>query len=313
MKFHSFHLISFPSATAFSNTKRKEMSRALARTQLQRFINAVTKYYPLIYSDSSWDNTGLLIDCSVEKPSSEGPKVLLTVDLTASVVQEAIDKGCNTILAYHPFIFPSWKSLSPHSNPQHKSALRLIQEGISVYCPHTAVDAAKGGVNDWLAFGLTANDRYRVVSNVVLEPIKGHCINGEEPSEVGYGRLVTLAAPLSLAQIVENVKKSLGIPYVQVASLSKDHQQHNIRKIALCAGSGSSIFKSLREDVDLYYSGELGHHEVLRYKESGKAVIVCNHSNTERGFLRDELSKQLQDEGIESIISETDSDPLQVV
>lgn len=289
------------------------MSRALSRFQLQRFISAVTKYYPPSYADNSWDNTGLLIDCSVVKESSEEPKVLLTVDLTASVVQEAIEKGCNTILAYHPFIFPSWKSLSPYSNSQHRSALKLIQEGISVYCPHSAVDAAKDGVNDWLAFGLIGNDRYRIVSNVVLEPIKTQCLNGEEPSEVGYGRLVTLAAPLTLAQIVQNIKKSLGVNYVQVATSSKDFQHHNIKRIALCAGSGSGVFKSLREDVDLYYSGELGHHEVLRYKESGKTAIVCNHSNTERGFLKDGLSKQLQGEGIENIVSETDVDPLQVV
>lgn len=289
------------------------MSRALSRHQLERFVKAVTKYYPLAYADNSWDNTGLLIDCSVDKKSSEEPKVLLTVDLTARVVQEAIDKGCNTILSYHPFIFPSWKRLNPHSNPQHKSAITLIQEGISVYCPHTAVDAAKGGVNDWLAYGLASHDLYKVVSNVVLEPIKGPCISGEEPSEVGYGRLVTLAAPFTLAQIVENIKKSLGIRYVQVATLSKDHQNHHIRRVALCAGSGSSVFKSLKEDVDLYVSGELGHHEVLRYTEAGKAVIVCNHSNTERGFLRDEFSKQLKHEGIENIVSETDSDPLQVV
>lgn len=281
---------------------------------MQRVVSAITKYYPPSYADNSWDNTGLLIDCSVDESSTNvEPKVLLTVDLTASVVQEAIDRHCNAILSYHPFIFPSWKSLSPHKNPQHKSALRLIQEGISVYCPHTAVDAAKGGVNDWLVYGLAGRDWYGVVSNVVLEPIKGHCINGEEPSEVGYGRLVTLASPLTLQQVVDNVKKALGVEYVQVASLNHDFSKRMIRRIALCAGSGSGVFKSLHEDVDLYYTGELSHHEILRYKEAGKAVIVCNHSNTERGFLKDEMSRQLAKEGVRNVVSDTDADPLKVV
>ncbi|AQZ16841.1 NIF3 (YGL221C) [Zygosaccharomyces parabailii] len=290
------------------------MSRALSRSQLQRVVKAITKYYPPSYADSSWDNTGLLIDCSVDQTSTNvEPKVLLTVDLTASVVQEAVDKHCNAILAYHPFIFPSWKNLNPHKNPQHKSAIRLIQEGISVYCPHTAVDAAKDGVNDWLVYGVAGRDWYGVVSNVVIEPIKGNCINGEEPSEVGYGRLVTLATPLTLQQIVDNIKKALGIDYVQVASPNENFDKHIIRRIALCAGSGSGVFKSLHEEVDLYYTGELSHHEILRYRESGKAVIVCNHSNTERGFLKEEMSKRLSKQGIRNVVSEMDADPLRVV
>lgn len=292
------------------------MSRALTRSQLKAVVDAIVKHYPASYADSSWDNTGLLIDCSVtenpEKKNITPPLVLLTVDLTSSVAQEAIDRGCNTILAYHPFIFPSWKNLSPHKNPQHASAIKLIQQGISVYCPHTAVDAAKGGVNDWLSYGLVAHDRSIIASNETIEPIKGGPVNDEEDTEVGYGRVVKLVQPLTLEQIVRNVKKSLRITHVQVAS-HHDVSKHPIKTIALCAGSGSGVFRSVKEDVDLYYSGELSHHEILKYKEMGKSVIVCNHSNTERGYLRDEMSKILQKEGVECIVSEKDEDPLQVM
>lgn len=292
------------------------MSRALSRSQLKTLVKAITKYYPASYADSSWDNTGLLIDCSIDNVTTdktERPVVLLTVDLTSSVAQEAIDSGCSAILAYHPFIFPSWKCLNPTKNTQHKTAIKLIQEGISVYCPHTAVDAAKGGVNDWLAYGLVANNRSLVLSNDTIEPIKGQLVNGEEENEVGYGRVVKFTEGMSLKQIVENVKRSLGVSHVQVASPLEDLSEHYIKTIALCAGSGSGVFKSLREDVDLYYTGELSHHEALKYKEMGKAVIVCNHSNTERKYLRDEMSVLLKKEGIECIVSKTDADPLRVV
>lgn len=85
------------------------MSRALSRTQLQSIIKVITKHFPASYADSAWDNTGLLIDCSVDEGGSSSarvtyPLVLLTVDLTYSVAQEAIEKGCSAILAYHPFI-----------------------------------------------------------------------------------------------------------------------------------------------------------------------------------------------------------------
>ncbi|QLL33040.1 hypothetical protein HG536_0D05610 [Torulaspora globosa] len=294
------------------------MSRAISRTQLQSIIRSITKHYPASYADSTWDNTGLLIDCSEEDNGSSSakvtyPLVLLTVDLTASVAQEAIDNGCSAIVAYHPFIFPSWKRLNPAQNPQHKSAIRLIQEGISVYCPHTAVDAAKGGVNDWLANGLVGGNSALIQSNDTIEQLSSDLVRGEADNEVGYGRLVKLTRSLDLASIIENVKRSLGIEHLQVASKFGDLSKHPIRTVALCAGSGSGVFKSLREDVDLYYTGELSHHEILRYKEMGNAVIVCNHSNTERGYLKQEMSKLLAIEGINCMVSKADVDPLRVV
>lgn len=294
------------------------MSRAISRTQLQSIIKAITKYYPASYADNSWDNTGLLIDCSEDENGSSSakvtyPLVLLTVDLTSSVAQEAIDNGCSAIVAYHPFIFPSWKRLNPAQNPQHKSAIQLIQEGISVYCPHTAVDAASGGVNDWLASSLVGDDRTLIKSSDTIEEISGELVLGEAKNEVGYGRLVKLSKSVDLATIVTNVKKTLGIDHLQVASKFEHLSKHPIKTVALCAGSGSGVFKSLREDVDLYYTGELSHHEILRYKEMGKAVIVCNHSNTERGYLKQEMSRLLAIEGINCMVSETDVDPLRVV
>ncbi|QLG71222.1 hypothetical protein HG535_0B02610 [Zygotorulaspora mrakii] len=291
------------------------MSKAISKSQLKVITKAINKHYPSSYADSSWDNTGLLIDCSKnENVTTEvkKPLVLLTVDLTSSVAQEAIERDCNVILAYHPFIFPSWKNLNPSRNSQHDSAIKLIQQGISVYCPHTAVDAAKDGVNDWLSHGLVAHERTMIASSESIESIKDKPINGEDSTEVGYGRLVKLASPLTLKQVIKNVKNSLGIDHLQVAS-HYEPANHSIKTIALCAGSGSGVFRSLREDVDLYYTGELSHHEILKYKEMGKSVIICNHSNTERGYLREQMCHILKSEGVDCIVSENDKDPLNVV
>ncbi|KAL9062959.1 MAG: hypothetical protein Q9157_008515, partial [Trypethelium eluteriae] len=76
--------------------------------------------------------------------------ILLTVDLTKAVVDEAIERQDSVIVAYHPIIFRGLKSLTL-ANSQQQSLLRLAAEGISVYCPHTAIDAAPGGLGDWLA------------------------------------------------------------------------------------------------------------------------------------------------------------------
>ena len=76
--------------------------------------------------------------------------VLLTIDLTKAVADEAIERKDCIVVSYHPIIFRGFKSLTL-ADSQQQSLLRLALEGISVYSPHTAVDAAPGGLGDWLA------------------------------------------------------------------------------------------------------------------------------------------------------------------
>jgi len=68
-----------------------------------------------------------------------------------------------------PIIFRPLKSLTL-ANTQQESLLKLAQEGVSVYSPHTAVDAAIGGVNDWLADGISGG-RGEENERVVIERV----------------------------------------------------------------------------------------------------------------------------------------------
>jgi len=76
--------------------------------------------------------------------------VLLTIDLTKAVADEAIALNSSIVIAYHPIIFRGLKSLTL-ADTQQQSLLRLASHGISVYSPHTALDSAPGGLGDWLA------------------------------------------------------------------------------------------------------------------------------------------------------------------
>lgn len=82
--------------------------------------------------------------------------------------------------------------------------------------------------------------------------------------------------------------------------------------MACCAGSGSSVLNNC--DVDVYLSGEMSHHDVLHATSQGHSVILCEHSNTERGFLhylRAKLSSLLP--GVDICVSKTDADPLLII
>ncbi|RXM92298.1 NIF3-like protein 1 [Acipenser ruthenus] len=83
--------------------------------------------------------------------------------------------------------------------------------------------------------------------------------------------------------------------------------------MAVCAGSGSSVLNGVA--ADLYLTGEMSHHDVLDAVAVGTSVVLCDHSNSERGFLselREALTGQLQGK-VEVQLSETDRDPLEIV
>lgn len=281
---------------------------------MKSVVEALQRLYPKQLADSSWDNTGLLLDTAATAPTKTSertdPRVLLTIDLTTDVCDEAIAMNSDLVIAYHPFIFRGLKQISSQ-NPQQLSLLKLAQAGISVYSPHTAVDASKVGVNDWLADGITGS-RANELSRSTVQPC-AHGLEGHE--EAGFGRLVSLKDPVPLPHLVRLVKEHLDLQTVQLA-LAERHTTDPVQTIALCAGSGGSVLQG--SNADVWVTGELGHHEMLYLREIGTTVIVCGHSNTERGFLpvlKNQLQDELAKEGVKPRIrvSRTDKDPLQYV
>jgi dinuclear metal center YbgI/SA1388 family protein len=104
---------------------------------------AMDRLAPLRLSEA-WDNVGLLV--GDEAAELAAPRVLVTIDVTAAVLEEAIETKCGAIVAYHPPLFASMKRVVAPS-----LVYRLIRSGLAVYSPHTALDAAVGGTNDVLA------------------------------------------------------------------------------------------------------------------------------------------------------------------
>lgn len=101
----------------------------------------------------SWDPVGLHLG----DPKARIDRALLCIDLTEAVLEEAITHKARLIVAYHPPIFQPLARLTTADTKQ-RIILRAARHGIAIYSPHTALDAAEGGVNDWLASGLGAGE-----------------------------------------------------------------------------------------------------------------------------------------------------------
>ncbi|KAL8706202.1 MAG: hypothetical protein Q9201_000708 [Fulgogasparrea decipioides] len=114
-------------------------------------ISSMRKLYPEALADKSWDNTGLLLEAPFDPIRRQMNSVLLTIDLTKAVADEAIQRKDCVVVAYRTQDLQRGLKSLTLSDYQQQSLLRLALEGISVYSPHTAVDAAPGGLADWLA------------------------------------------------------------------------------------------------------------------------------------------------------------------
>lgn len=118
----------------------------------EELISAFDSFAPS-YLANEWDNVGLLVGT----PDWSANKILLTIDLTEAVLQEAISLKTNTIVSYHPPIFDPLKSVTNRSFKE-RVVLDAILHKIAIYSPHTSIDVASGGVNDWIVEGIGAGD-----------------------------------------------------------------------------------------------------------------------------------------------------------
>lgn len=133
-----------------------------SRPGIQQLVDLMEEIAPSELGES-WDNVGLLVGDRTRPLRS----VMLCIDLTEPVLEEAVRKRVDAIVAYHPPIFAPRKRITDE-DAGGRILLAAIAAGIAIHSPHTAADAAEGGVNDWLAEGLGDGDRRALVPALEL-------------------------------------------------------------------------------------------------------------------------------------------------
>lgn len=211
--------------------------------ELQQICRFMEQWAPPALAEE-WDNPGLLVDAG-----SLVRRVLVTLDITPAVVEEAHRLGCQLVVSHHPVIFKPVRRLQSTD-----AAFLLARYGISALCAHTNLDAAEGGVNDVLAGLLKLED---------VQPLEGLGRVGDRDS-------------ISPAQLAEQVGKLLNAP-VLLADAGLP-----ITRVAVVGGSGGEFFEAAaRAGAQCLVTGEASHHHGLDALEQGVSVIVAGHFATE--------------------------------
>ena len=203
-----------------------------------------------------WDNVGHLLG----DPDREVSRVLVALDITEDVADEAISHGCELIVAHHPVMNCRWLPVQSvrSDTPQGHLLLKLLRNGVSAICMHTNLDVAWGGVNDILAEKLKLVDPGPLCDN-------------------GLGRVGRLEEPMDLADFVRFVSRSLGCNGVRYAGAGKP-----VCRVAVGGGAcGDFEDDAIRAGCDTFVTADLSYHQFLDAKGKGINLIDAGHFPTE--------------------------------
>jgi dinuclear metal center YbgI/SA1388 family protein len=210
---------------------------------------------PLQYQES-YDNSGLI--CGHWDTEIKG--VLITLDSTEAIVDEAIAKGCNLIIAHHPIVFKGLKRFNG-SNYVERTVIKALKNDIAIYAIHTNLDNVFiKGVNEKIA------QKLGLVNTDILAPKPGVMDPGQP---VGAGIVGSLSEPMNEMGFLKHLKVAMQTGCVRYTSLLGKP----VQKVAVCGGSGSFLLGSaIKAGADIFITGDFKYHEF--FDAEGKLIIA---------------------------------------
>jgi dinuclear metal center YbgI/SA1388 family protein len=200
-------------------------------------------------------------------------KALLCLDSTEAVVDEAIAKGCDLIIAHHPIVFGGLKRFTGGDYVQ-RALIKAIRNNIAIYACHTNLDnVLRGGVNERIAQQL-GFEAERVLRPVGADLGSFFGIGGLDDSDVfrtaGAGVLCNLQKPMNVLDFLQHLKAKMGVEVVKYTKCDVEM----VSKVAICGGAGSFLIgDALRAGADAFITSDVKYHEF--FDAEGK-MLLCD-------------------------------------
>lgn len=238
--------------------------------QIKDILMELDKEAPFSLAEE-WDNVGLLVGSPEQKVQS----LLIGLDPTNSLIDEAIALKADTIITHHPVIFRPLPNINTLC-PEGKLLEKVLSHTISIIACHTNLDSARDGVSDILA---------RDIGLEELTPL----IPTDEAG-IGLGRVGKYGQPVAQQEFVNTVLSALKTNAVQCIGPMPE----TIQTVAVCGGSGSDFAEAaFNRGVDVYLSAEIKHATARWAQERNFCIIDGSHYGTEQGAVR-LLAEKLQ-------------------
>ncbi|MFJ4090228.1 Nif3-like dinuclear metal center hexameric protein [Kitasatospora sp. NPDC089913] len=224
--------------------------------KLSDVITALEELYPPQWAES-WDAVGLV--CG--DPRAEVRRVLFAVDPVQAVVDEAVEWGADLVVTHHPLYLRGTTTVAA-TTFKGRVVHTLIRAGIALHVAHTNADHADPGVSDALAEAVGVT----VTGPLVPDPT-------DPLGRRGTGRVGLLEPPLPLAAFAARV--AAGLPATAAGVRVSGDPNRLISRVAVCGGSGDSLFAEVRAaGVDAYLTADLRHHPASEAAEAAPIALV---------------------------------------
>ena len=219
-------------------------------------ITAVIEQFAPLSIQEGWDNSGLCIG----SPDAPVTSILLGLDCTPELVDEAIACGADMIVTHHPLIFSGLKKITP-DNIVGEAVIKAIKAGISIYAAHTNADKVIAGVSGAMAARLS------------LENVQ---ILDEDGEGTGLGVVGDLPEPISAEEAIALVKDRFSLKAIRTSR----PLEGKISRVAMCGGSGGSLISAaVRSGAQLYISGDISYHNF--FTKEGFMIMDIGHYESE--------------------------------
>jgi dinuclear metal center YbgI/SA1388 family protein len=239
---------------------------------------------------AEWDAVGLLV--APREPDVR--RVLTCLTLTPEVAAEAVRERIDLVITHHPLPFRPIGRLTPETGTG-RVLLTLVGAGCGVWSSHTAWDSAAGGINDQLA-ALAGLAEARPLTPDAVDPA------------VGFGRVGSAAARVTVAGLARQVAEPLGATGVQIVG---DRDRPAGRVGIVCGSGGDLVAQVAAAGCSTLVTGELKLHQASEARAADLAVVAVGHHPSEH-FAMAELGRRLAYElpGLEPVVSREDRDPI---
>ena len=227
----------------------------------RELINKLEMLSPRSYAEA-WDNPGLLTG----RYEKEIGKVMVALDATDEVIEEAVEAGADFLLTHHPLIFSARKQINDDDFIGRR-LVKLLGNDICCYAMHTNFDV--------MGMAELAAGRIGLKDTFVLEEV----FDGE-----GIGRVGQLPGPVTLKDCAEGVKKAFGLPNVKIfGNLNKI-----VKTVAVSPGAGKSMARpALAAGADVLITGDMDHHTGIDMDDCGLSIIDAGHYGIEHIYIED--------------------------
>jgi len=217
--------------------------------EIYRFLNEKAPFE----LQMDFDNAGFLVG----RGDLEVKCLLVSLDITEEVIEEARAAGAQLIVSHHPVIFHPVSAITDDT-PTGRKLMALVKNEIAAVCLHTNLDLAEGGVNDALAAAAGLQNTVPLASD-------------------GLGRIGTLQKSSSLNEYAIGLKGALGANGLRIVDAGRQ-----VMKVAVGGGACGDLLKTAYgAGCDTFVTADVKYDVFLEAKALGINLIDAGHYPTE--------------------------------